>query len=76
VSAHRGVQAVARHPLGDRGGFSAGNNQAVEPVELLRRANFDRVGAEPGEHLPMGLEVPLDRKHAYPHGGLAQAPRP
>src|SRR5262245_2463105 len=51
----------------DRGRLSARDDQAVEPVELLRLAHFDRLRAKPAQHRRVLAEVPLYRQDADSH---------
>src|SRR5262245_55250034 len=74
VEAAQGVvEAVETHEPRDRGRLAAGDDQAVETVELLGKPDLDRVRAEPPEHVCVLTEVPLHGEDADPqrpiHGG-------
>src|SRR5688572_109076 len=58
------LEAVDPHETAHRGRLAAGNDEAVEPVELLRLADLDDVGAEPAEHGGVLAEVALDCQDA------------
>src|SRR5438552_5236317 len=62
--AHRLVEAVEAHQTGDRGRLAAGNDEAVEPLELLRKPHLDRLGAEPPQYGGVFPEVPLNGEDA------------
>ena len=60
--ADRLFQAVQAHEPGDRRRLAAGNDQAVEMVQLLRLAHLDGLGAQPAQHRGVLAEVPLHRE--------------
>jgi hypothetical protein len=57
----RRLQSGRLDPLGDRGALAAGDDQAVETVQIPRRANLGDLGAELAQDPAVGLEVALDR---------------
>ena len=62
--AQRLVDPVQPHQPADRGRLAARDDQAVEPVELLRQPHLDRLGAEAPQHRRVLAEVPLERQDA------------
>jgi hypothetical protein len=58
------LEAVDPHETAHRGRLAAGNDEAVEPVELLRLADLDDVGSEPAEHGGVLAEVALNCQDA------------
>ena len=58
------VDPVQPHQPADRGRLAARDDQAVEPVELLRQPHLDRLGAEAPQHRRVLAEVPLERQDA------------
>ena len=64
--AHRVVEVVEAHEPRDRGRLAAGDDEAVEPVELLGKPNLDRLRAEPPQHGGVLAEVPLHGEDADP----------
>src|ERR1700751_2610296 len=66
--AHRLVEPVEPHEPADRGRLAAGDDEPVEPVELLGKPHLDRLGAEPAQHGCVLAEVAL-------HGEQADAER-
>ncbi len=48
-------------PLGDRRALAAGNDEAVETLQVGREADLGYLGAEPAQRTGVGLEVPLER---------------
>src|SRR5262249_58934206 len=66
--AQRLVEAVEAHQPHERGRLAARNDQAVEPVELLRLAHLDDVRAETAQHRRVLAEVPLDCEDPDGHG--------
>ena len=64
--AHRLVEAVEPHQPADRGRLAAGDDEAVEPLELLGEPDLDRLGAEPPQHGGVLAEVPLHGEDADP----------
>ena len=65
-AAQRLVDAVQAHQPRDRGRLAAGDDQPVEPVELLRQPHLDRLGAEAPQHGRVLAEVPLHGEDADP----------
>src|SRR5450759_541666 len=63
-SADRRLELVGAHQLADRGGLAAGDDQPVEPVELVRFSHLARLNAEPPEHGQVLAEVSLHGKDA------------
>ena len=63
------VEAVEAHQAHESRRFAAGNDQAVEPVELLGLADLDGVRPEPTEHREVLAEVALDGKNTNLHAG-------
>ena len=61
---HRLVEPVEAHQAHERRRLAAGDDEPVEPVELLRLAHLDGVGAEPPQHRRVLAEVPLDGEDA------------
>src|SRR3990172_6061967 len=59
----------------DRGGLAAGDDEAVEPLELLGLSHLDGVGAPPAERRDVLAEVPLDCQNADSHTGILGAAR-
>src|SRR3990172_4396 len=59
----------------DRGGLAAGDDEAVEPFELLGLSHLDGVGAQPAERRDVLAEVPLDCQNADSHTGILGAAR-
>src|SRR5689334_4719231 len=64
--AQRVVEVVQLHHARHRGRLAAGDDQAVEAVELLRQAHLDRIRAETAQHPRVLAEVPLHGKDADP----------
>ena len=62
------LEAVDPHEPGDRGRLAAGDHEPVEPVQLLRLADFHRFRAEPAQDVRVLAEVPLDRQNTDAHG--------
>ena len=61
VGAQRRLQAAGLDPLADRRALAAGDDQAVEPLQLLGGPHLDRFGAEPAQGAEVGFEAPLER---------------
>jgi len=61
VGAQRRLEAGRSDPLADRGALAAGDDQPVETVEILRRADLADLGAELAEDPGVRLEVALER---------------
>ena len=61
------VEAVEAHQAHERRRLAAGDDEPVEPVELLRLAHLDDVRAEPAQHRRVLAEVPLDCEDADLH---------
>src|SRR5690242_18029998 len=57
--AHRLVEAVEPHEPADRGRLPAGDDEAVEAVEVLREPDLHRLRVEPPQHGRVLAEVPL-----------------
>ena len=62
--AQRLVEPVEAHQPRDRGRLAAGQDQAVEAVELLRQPHLDRLRAEAPQHGRVLAEVALHGEHA------------
>ena len=62
------VEPVEADQAPDRRRLAAGDDEAVEPFELLRLAHLDPVHAEPREHQEMLPEVALHREDTDLHG--------
>ncbi len=58
------LQLVGAHQLADRGGFAAGDDQAVEAVQLMRLSHLARQYAEAPQHIQVLAEVALYRQDA------------
>ena len=58
------LDPVEPHQPRDRGRLAAGDDQAVEAVELLGLAHLDRLGAEAAQHGRVLAEVALDGQDA------------
>src|SRR4051794_5705976 len=65
--AHRLVEAVEPHQAHERGRLAARDDQPIEPLQLLRLADLDGVGAEPTKHRRVLAEVSLDCQDADRH---------
>ena len=61
VGAERRLQPRRLDSLGDRRALAAGDDEAVEPLQLGRGADLDDLGAEPAQRAGVCLEVPLQR---------------
>jgi hypothetical protein len=61
VGAQRRLQAGGLDPLADRRALAAGDDEAVEALEVGGSADLGYVGAEPAQRAGVGLEVPLQR---------------
>jgi hypothetical protein len=61
VGPQRRLQARRLDPLGDRRALAAGNDEAVEAVEVRGGADLARLGAELTQDAGMRLEPALDR---------------
>lgn len=61
VGAQRRLQAGGGDPLRDRRALAAGDDEAVEALQLGRRADLGDLGAEPAQRPGVCLEVPLQR---------------
>src|SRR5438874_1595662 len=72
-AAQRLVQPVQAHEPRDRRRLAAGQDQAVEPLQLLGQADLDRLGAEAPEHIRVLAEVPLHGEDADPKPPLHEA---
>ncbi len=68
-AAERLVEPVELHQAQDRGGLAAGDDEPVEPVELVRQAYLDDVGAQPAQHGRVLAKRPLECKNADAHDG-------
>ena len=55
-----GSSPAASIPLRDRRALAAGDDQAVEAVEVLGPADLAGLGAELAQHLQVGFEAALD----------------
>src|SRR5436190_17448247 len=64
--AHRVVETIKPHEAADGGRLTAGDDQPVEPVELLGEPHLDRLGTEPPQHGCVLSEVPLHGEDADP----------
>ena len=64
--AQRLVQAVEVHQPDERGRLAAGNDEAVEPLELLGQAHLDHVRAETAQHRRVLAKVSLHGENADP----------
>src|SRR5438093_2929800 len=65
--AHRLVETVEPHQAHERRRFAPRDHEAVEPLQLLRLADLDRVRAEPPQHRRVLAKVPLYRQDADLH---------
>jgi hypothetical protein len=61
MGAQRRLQPAGLDPLADRRALAAGDDEAVEPSQLLGSADLDRFGAEPAQGADVGFEAPLER---------------
>src|SRR5262249_50276851 len=61
------VETVEPHQAHERRRLAAGDHEPVEPVELLRLANFHHVCTEPAEHGRVLAKVALDCEDADSH---------
>src|SRR5436190_11622882 len=68
--AQRLVQAVEPDQAHDRGRFAAGNDEAVDLFELLRRPYLDRLRSQPAQHRRVLAEVSLDCQNADLHAEI------
>ena len=66
-AADRVLEPVEPHQAHEGRRLSAGDDEAVEPGELLGLAHLDRVRAEPPQHRRVLAEVPLQGQDADPH---------
>ncbi len=64
------VEVVEPHQPSDRGRLPAGDDEPVEPVELLGEPHLDRLGAEAPQHCGVLPEVPLHGEDADPQRRL------
>src|SRR6478736_4934023 len=64
--AHRLVEAVQPHEPPDCRRLATGDDEPVEPVELLGKPHLHRVRAEPPQHRCVLPEVPLYGENADP----------
>ena len=60
------VEAVELRELEDRRRLPARNDEAVDPLELLRLPHLDDLRAEPPQHRRVLAEVPLHGEDADP----------
>ena len=65
--ANRLLEPVQPHQAGDRRRLAAGDDEPVEPVELLGQAHLDRLRAEAAQHRRVLAEVALDCEDADLH---------
>jgi hypothetical protein len=61
VGAQRRLQAGGLDPLADRGALAAGDDQAVETLDVGRDTDLGRLGVELAQGPGVRLEVTLDR---------------
>jgi hypothetical protein len=61
VGSQRRPKARRRDALADRRALAAGDDEAVEAVEVIGDANLGRLGTELAQDARMRLEVALDR---------------
>src|SRR6266545_1865601 len=61
------VQAVEPHQAHERRRLPAGNDEAVQALELLRLPHFDDVRAEAAQHRRVLADVSLDGEHSNSH---------
>src|ERR1700751_683268 len=61
---YRLVEAVQPHQPADRRRLAAGDDQPVEPVELLRQSDLDRLRAQQAQHRRVLAEVSLHGEDA------------
>ena len=66
----RGHQAVGRGQLADGRALAAGDDQAVEPVQILRQPHFHRLYAQRAQDVDVFDKGPLQGEDADSHGGL------
>src|SRR6188508_1564681 len=66
--ADRVLEPVEPHQAHERRRLAARDDEAVEPLELLRLAHLDCVRAEPAEHRRVLTEVSLEGENADLHG--------
>ena len=64
--AHRVVEPVQPHQPADRGRLAPGDDQPVEPGELLGQPNLHRFGTEAPQHGRVLAEVPLHGQDTDP----------
>src|SRR5262245_51382753 len=72
--ADRLLEPVEPHQACDRRRLAARDDQAVEPVELLRQPHLDHLGAEAPQHRRVLAEVALDGEDADLHAVRLAAP--
>src|SRR5262245_2171459 len=63
------LQAVEPHQAHERCRLAAGNDEPVQPLELLGLAHLDRLRTEPAQHRRVLAEVPLEGEDADLHAG-------
>src|SRR5512132_2985496 len=68
--ADRAFEPVQVDEAHDRGGLSAGNDEAVEPVELFRQPHFDDVCSESPQDVRVLAERSLNREHTDARRGI------
>jgi hypothetical protein len=61
MGTQRRLQSRRLDPLGDRRALAAGDDEPVEPVELLRSAYLGYFGAELAQGAGVRLEIALQR---------------
>ena len=61
---HGLLEIAHAHQALNGGGLPAGNDQSIKPVELVRAAYLDHIGAEPPQHRRVLAKVALDRQDA------------
>src|SRR5918995_7090650 len=69
-AADRLVEPVEPHQAHERRRLAAGNDEPVEPVELLRLAHLEDVCPESAQHRHVLAEVPLEGEDADLHGSI------
>src|SRR5581483_2589695 len=63
------------HEEADRGAFTAGNDQSVEPVQVLWPADFNSVGSETGKDFAVFSKGALESDDPDAHGVTSHASR-
>src|SRR5215207_3347935 len=64
------VEPVEPHQPHERRRLPAGDDEPVEPLELLRLAHLDDLRAEPAQHRDVLAKIPLESKDADLHDSI------